>query len=104
LSRKQTETITIRLTKEEKLALEKKMYDALSPSMRRFILDMCMTGNVIVNEDLRAANRELKYQGNNLNQLVRLAHEGRARVIDLSETLSVYRKILAALEKQNGDS
>ena len=101
LSRKQTETLTIRLTTEEKMELQKKMYEAVSPSMRDFILKMCRDGKIIVNEELRELNRELKYQGNNLNQLTRLAHQNRFSSADLSQLLSVYRKILAALGGQN---
>ena len=101
LSRKQTETLTIRFTAEEKMELQKKMYEAVSPSMRDFILKMCRDGKIIVNEDLRELNRELKYQGNNLNQLTRLAHQNRFSSADLSELLSVYRKILAALGGHN---
>lgn len=101
MSRKQTETLTIRLTAEEKMELQKKMYEAVSPSMRDFILKMYRDGKVIVKEELRELNRELKYQGNNLNQLARLAHQNRFSSADLSQLLSVYRKILAALGGQN---
>lgn len=101
MSRKQTETLTIRLTTEEKMELQKKMYEAVAPSMRDFILKMCRDGKIIVNEELRELNRELKYQGNNLNQLTRLAHQNRFSSADLSQLLSVYRKILAALGGQN---
>lgn len=101
MGRSQTETITIRLTPEEKLAMQGKMYEAVAPSMRDFILKMCMNGKVIVNSDLRELNQELRYQGNNLNQLTKLAHQGRISSIDLSELLSVYRQILLAL---GGDS
>ncbi len=76
MSRTQTETLTIRLTSEEKIALQRKMYEATSPSMRQFILDMCMDGKVVVNSDIRELNAELRYQGNNLNQLAKLAHQG----------------------------
>ena len=34
MSRKQTETLTIRLTVEEKMELQKKMYEAVAPSKR----------------------------------------------------------------------
>lgn len=104
MSRKQTETLTIRLTTEEKMELQKKMYEAVSPSMRDFILKMCRDGKIIVNEELRELNRELKYQGNNLNQLARLAHQNRFSSADLSQLLSVYRKILAALGGHNHGS
>lgn len=101
MGRSQIETITIRVTPEEKLTMQGKMYEAVAPSMRDFILKMCMNGKVIVNSDLRELNQELRYQGNNLNQLTKLAHQGRIISADLSELLSVYRQILLAL---GGDS
>ena len=97
LGRSQTETITIRVTPEEKLSMQGKMYEAVAPSMREFILRMCMDGKVIVNSDLRELNQELRYQGNNLNQLTKLCHQGRISAVDLSELLSLYRQILVAL-------
>ncbi len=69
------------------------MYEAVSPSMRDFILKMCRDGKIIVNEELRELNRELKYQGNNLNQLTRLAHQNRFFLLPIFHSFfSVYRK------------
>ncbi|MGM9682462.1 MAG: plasmid mobilization protein [Eubacteriales bacterium] len=104
MARLQTETITIRVTPEEKSTMQGKMYEAVAPSMRDFILKMCMNGKVIVNSDLRELNKELRYQGNNLNQLTKLAHQGRISSIDLSELLSLYRQILVALGGENDGS
>ena len=101
MGRSQTETITIRVTPEEKLTMQGKMYEAVAPSMRDFILKMCMNGKVIVNSDLRELNKELRYQGNNLNQLTKLAHQGRIFSPDLSELLLVYRQILITLGGDN---
>ena len=97
MGRTQTETITIRVTPEEKMALQERMYEAVAPSMRQFVMDMCKNGHIVVNSDLRELNSELRYQGNNLNQLTRLAHQGKAKVIGLADLLSVYRKILLTL-------
>lgn len=104
MGRSQTETITIRVTPEEKLSMQGKMYEAVAPSMRAFILDMCMNGKIIVNSDLRELNQELHYQGNNLNQLTKLCHQGRISAVDLSELLSLYRQILLALGGENDGS
>ncbi len=79
------------------MALQERMYEAVAPSMRQFVMDMCINGQIVVNSDLRELNSELRYQGNNLNQLTRLAHQGRVKVIDLADLLSVYRKILLTL-------
>ena len=101
MGRSQTETITIRVTLQEKLSMQGKMYEAVAPSMRAFILDMCMNGKIIVNSDLRELNQELRYQGNNLNQLTKLCHQGRISAVDLSQVLSLYRQILLALGGEN---
>ena len=101
MGRTQTETLTLRLTPEEKFLLQEKMYKSAAPSMRQFVLDMCMDGQIIVNSDLRELNAELRYQGNNLNQLTRLAHQGRVDTVNLAELVLLYQKILLAL---GGDS
>ena len=89
---------------EEKYALQERMYQAVAPSMRQFVLDMCRNGRIVVNSDLRELNAELRYQGNNLNQLTRLAHQGRISAVDLSKILSLYRRILLVLGGDgNGD-
>ena len=77
------------------------MYEAVAPSMREFILLMCVDGKVVVNSDLRDLNQELRCQGNNLNHLTKLCHQGRISAVDLSGLLSLYRQTLLAL---GGDS
>ena len=101
MGRNQTERLTIRLTPEEKAAMQKRMHKAVAPSMRDFVLKMCMDGKIVVNEDLRELNQELRRQGNNLNQLARLAHQRRITVVDLTELLKVYRQILVAIGGDN---
>ena len=78
------------------------MYEAVAPSMRQFIIDMCMNGKVVVNSDLRELNQELRYQGNNLNQLTKLTHQGKISSVYLSDLLSVYRQILLVLGGASG--
>jgi len=83
------------------MSLQERIYEAVAPSMRQFVIEMCMNGKIVVNSELRELNSELRYQGNNLNQLTRLAHQGRASVIDLTELLSLYQKILLSLGGNN---
>ena len=101
MGRLQSESISLHVTPEEKKAMVERMKEAVSPSMRAFILDMCINGKVIVNSDLRELNQELRYQGNNLNQLTKLCHQGRISAVDLSALLSVYRQLLLALGGEN---
>ena len=104
MGRTQEETINIRLTTEEKNAVIERMKGAVAPSLREFVLRMCMDGKIIVNTDLRELNQELRYQGNNLNQLTKLCHQGRISAINFSELLSLYRQILLALGSENDGS
>lgn len=95
--RTQTSTITIRLTPEEKQMLKNKKQSAAAPSMRAFILSMCTEGKVIVNTQLEELNKELRNQGENLNQLLLLARENKIYAADIDELLKIYEKILDAL-------
>ena len=60
MGRLQSETISLHVTPEEKTAMVERMKEAVAPSMREFILRMCMDGKVIVNSDLRELNQELR--------------------------------------------
>ena len=97
MARNQTETITIRLTEEEKDALTEKLMHAGKPSWRQFILDMCMRGQIIVSEDMRKLNAELRRQGNNLNQLTKLANMGKIDEVYLGEVKDTLGKIYVEL-------
>ena len=104
MGRTQEETINIRLTTEEKSAVLERMKEAVAPSLREFVLSMCMNGKIVVNSDLRELNQELRYQGNNLNQLTKLCHQGRIYAPELTELLMLYRQILFALGGENDGS
>lgn len=69
--------------------------------MNRFVVKMCSEGKIISNEALREINKELHYQGNNLNQLTRLAHLGEIKVVDLSKLLATYEKLLDIIAKES---
>ena len=109
MGRLQSETISLHVTPKEKKAMVERMKEAVSPSMRAFILDMCMNGKIIVNSDLRELNQELRYQGNNLNQLTKRVHEtSRIYDADLEDIRKSHerlwdaaRDILSALAKLN---
>ncbi len=64
---------------------------------------MCTEGKIVSNDALRELNKELHYQGNNLNQLTRLAHQGEIRVVDLSELRKLYERLLDEIRKAGED-
>ena len=94
MPRNQTKRVTIRLTPEDYDTLMWKRIEAAGLTWREFIFKMCTEGKVVSNEALRELNKELRYQGNNLNQLTRLAHQGEIKVIDLSELRKLYERLL----------
>lgn len=94
MPRKQTKRVTIRLTPEEYHTLMWKRIEAAGVTWREFIFKMCTEGKIVSNDALRELNKELRYQGNNLNQLTRLAHQGQVNVVDLTELRKLYERLL----------
>ena len=72
MSRKQKETLTIRLTAEEKMELQKKMYEAVAPSMRDFILKMCRDGKIIADTAQRLGYSDYVF-GKDMDECVKIA-------------------------------
>ncbi len=103
MPRNQTKRVTIRLTPEEYHTLMWKRIEAAGVTWRDFIFKMCTEGKIVSNDALRELNKELHYQGNNLNQLTRLAHQGEIRVVDLSELRRLYEKLLDEIRKAGED-
>ena len=101
MARKQTERMNLRMTPEQKNMIFERVIQAGCPSINRFVVKMCSEGKIVSNEALREINKELHYQGNNLNQLTRLAHLGEIKVIDLSKLRATYEKLLETIAKES---
>ena len=54
-------------------------------SMRNYVTACCLGQQIIIIEGLKEVLKELKAIGNNINQLVTLAHMGKVTVINLGE-------------------
>ena len=95
--------IHIRITEENYKRLKSKSKQ-LNITQTEFIERFISNGEIVIINDLVEMQRQLRYIGNNLNQLAKLAHQGRISAVDLSELLSVYRQILLALGgEKHGD-
>ena len=92
--------MNLRMTPEEKSMIFERVIQTGCPSINHFVVKMCSTGQIVSNEALREINKELHYQGNNLNQLTRLAHLGEIKVIDLTKLLETYEKLLDIIAKE----
>ena len=60
-------------------------------SMSNYVTACCLGRQIVIIEGLKEVLKELKAIGNNLNQLVTLAHMGKITVINLNEV----RQLLA---------
>ena len=60
-------------------------------SMSNYVTACCLGQHIVIIEGLKEVLKELKAIGNNLNQLVTLAHMGKITVVNLNEV----RQLLA---------
>ena len=62
-------------------------------SMSNYVTACCLGQQIVIIEGLKEVLKELKAIGNNLNQLVTLAHMGKITVINLSEVRQLLTNI-----------
>ena len=94
--RKRNKTISIRCTDDEYERVHRKA-EQHGLKLNEFVLKATLGKKIIVAEGLADVVKQQKAVGNNLNQLVRLAHEGRVQVIDLKPVLEQYTSATALL-------
>lgn len=86
------ETICIRLSKETKEMLKQRAIEARI-TLTEFVTRCCTERKIYVINGLEELVRQHKHIGNNLNQLTRLAHEGKVEIVDLNELKAEYEKM-----------
>lgn len=85
MNRTRPKQIVIRASESEFLRIKKKV-DKSKLSQNEYLLKCCLDKEIIVVDGIRELVVELKRVGNNLNQLSRAVHEGRANCkAELSE-------------------
>ena len=68
-------------------------------SMSNYVTDCCLGKQIIIIDGLKEVLRELKGIGNNLNQLVMLAHMGKVTVVGLEDVRQLLADILIAVRQ-----
>ena len=68
-------------------------------SMSNYVTACCLGQQIIIIEGLKEVLKELKAIGNNLNQLVTLAHMGKITVINLGEVRQLLADIRTAVRE-----
>ena len=62
-------------------------------SMSNYVTACCLGRQIVIIDGLKEVLKELKAIGNNINQLVTLAHMGKITVINLSEVRQILTNI-----------
>ena len=84
--------IHIKLSEDNYRKLKRKSKE-LEITQTEFIERFISNGQIIVINDLVEMQRQLRYIGNNLNQLTKLSHEGRIESLNLAEVKKEVNKI-----------
>ena len=96
--RKRNKTISIRCTEDEYNRVHNRA-EKYGLRLNEFVLKTALGKKIIVAEGLADVVRQQKAIGNNLNQLTRLAHEGKIKTVDLKALLDEYMNATDLLAK-----
>ena len=77
-------TITVRCTRDERDKIRERA-SSRGLKLSDFVLRSALGKKIVVADGFWEMGKQLKAVGNNLNQLTRLAHEGRIKSVDLNE-------------------
>ena len=87
-----------RMAAEDREAI-KELAKQSGMSMSNYVTDCCLGKQIIFIDGLKEVLRELKGIGNNLNQLVMLAHMGKVTVVGLEDVRQLLADILIAVRQ-----
>lgn len=94
----------IRISETNHKILKRKVKE-LNLTQTEFIERFISEGKIVVITDLVETQRQLRYIGNNLNQLTRLCHEGRIKCLELGEikkeVMNIWQSLNLLIQKQN---
>ena len=68
-------------------------------SMSNYVTSCCLGQQIVIIEGLKEVLKELKAIGNNINQLVTLAHMGKVTVINLREMRQLLADVRTAVRE-----
>lgn len=94
----------IRISEANYKILKKKVKE-LNLTQTEIIEKFISDGKIVVITELIETQKQLRYIGNNLNQLTKLCHEGRIKSLDLEElkkeVRNVWQSLNLLIQRQN---
>ena len=85
-----------RMAAEDRATI-KELAKSANMSMSNYVTSCCLGQQIIIIEGLKEVLKELKAIGNNLNQLVTLAHMGKITAVNLNEVRQLLAEIRTAV-------
>lgn len=85
-------TFSIRISSENLETIKQKARQA-HLSQGNYVTACCLGQQIVIIDGLREVLQELRSTGNNLNQLVTLAHMGRVTAANLDEVIRVFSEL-----------
>lgn len=101
INRRRCMTVTIRVTPEEKIAINRKVKQARM-SLTDYLVTAAQSTQIFVAEDLKPVLTELKRIGNNLNQITMKINAGAFQSYNFDEVIQGQRKLYEALIRIGG--
>ena len=89
---------SIRMAAEDRATI-KDLAKQSHMSMSNYVTACCLGQKIVIIEGLKEVLKELKAIGNNLNQLVTLAHMGKITVVNLSEVRQLLADVRTAVRE-----
>ena len=88
--------VSFRISDADFQAIHKKSKRAKS-TLTAYLINCALNKEIVIIDGLDEAIKELKYIGNNLNQLTRLSNTGNIKSLDLGEIKSHYKNVYELL-------
>lgn len=99
MGRKKAKQLNMRISEKDYEAIVRRAERA-KVCISAFILTMTLKGEIIVIEGLPEIAKELRYIGNNINQLTRLCHDGQITCLELEAVKGELARIWRSLNLQ----
>lgn len=96
--RKRNVSVSFRTTKEESEKIHE-LADFAGVTLSEYLSAAALGKEIIRFDDLNEFTKELKAQGNNLNQLTYLAHSGKIKCVNIDALLELYGQIFRRIKE-----
>ena len=99
ITRTKSKQINMRLTERDYERIKRRAVKA-KVNLSAYMLTMALEGEIVLVEGLPDVAKQLRFIGNNLNQITRLCHQGQIQCVNLAETREEVEALWQSLSSQ----